>query len=132
MKTIKQQLHFIYIQNQNVQESAKFHKPNISNEKLHMILLIITIKPTIEMVTGAGRGGAGGEEEREKAYPASKRSGVPDHLALRATCTFLGMRFSAETECPERQMQKSMRIINQNPDRTRSPILESLINFRLK
>lgn len=30
-------------------------------------------------------------------YPASKSNGVPVHLALRATCTFLGLLVCAET-----------------------------------
>ena len=41
-----------------------------------------------------------------KKYPASKRKGVPDKLALRATCTFLGLRVCAET--PEEDTQNSI------------------------
>lgn len=60
------------------------------------------------------------------AYPASKRSEVPDHLARRATCTFLGRRVSAETEenPPQRRrlMQTAVVISTQNPDLRRVSI----------
>lgn len=45
-------------------------------------------------------------------YPASNKSGVPDHLARSETCTFFGRRFSAEAEEPKKikkAMTKRMR-----------------------
>lgn len=61
----------------------------------------------------------------KKTYPASKSIEVPDHLALRATWTFLGLLFAAETECPERQIEKATAITTQNPNLKRVSIVES-------
>ena len=51
-----------------------------------------------------------------KKYPASKSKGVPDHLALRATCTFLGLRVCAETREEDTQNNSIITISVTNPD----------------
>lgn len=49
-------------------------------------------------------------------YPASKSNGVPVHLALRATCTFLGLLVCAETSKEEDTHNTIITISVKNPD----------------
>lgn len=70
------------------------------------------------------------EQELQKmatyTYPASKSRGVPDHLARTATCTFLGLRFWAQTEPISHSPRRTTRRIKtHNPDlQRRVPIRE--------
>lgn len=59
---------------------------------------------------------------RRITYPASNSTGVPDHLARTATCTFLGWRFSAATEPFKQRLTQARTTRTQNPDRQRVPI----------